>query len=53
MLANRLKKVSDQGNMDGYVMMLVKEYFGSCTLRYSVDEVVNFMGSCSILVYKS
>jgi len=27
MLANQLKKVSEEGNMDRTVMMLVEEYF--------------------------
>ena len=52
MLANQLKKVSEQGNMNGSIMMLVQEYFGNCILRSSVDEVVSFMENYCIMVYK-
>jgi len=52
MLTNQLKKVSEQGNMDGLVMTLVLEYFGNCILRSSFDEIANLMGNCFIVVYK-
>jgi len=52
MLANRLKKASEQGNMDGSIMMLVQEYFRNCILRSSVDEAISFVENYSIVVFK-
>jgi len=52
MPTNQLKKLSERGNMDESIMMLVQEYFGNCILRSSIDEVVSFMENYSIVVYK-
>jgi len=52
MLAHQLKKISEQGNLDRSVVMLVHEYFGNCVFRYLIVGVVNFMENCSILVCK-
>ena len=52
MLAKQLKRLMSKENLEGSVVILVHGSFKNCILRSSVDDVVNFMKYCSIMMCK-